>query len=427
MFKSLSRRDVSILIGNLLDHFDAGLYGFLAPILAPLFFPDHDYVVQLILAYSVLATSLVTRPIGAILFSIMARRSGPVCALSYSLLGVAVSTAFMGMIPLYETIGWCAAFLLILFRGIGGLFAAGEATVAQLYLLNRKGYQDRLKAGQYYHASSMVGMILSSFAATLAIIWGDEMSWRICFLTGSLAGLLGVILRFFASSDPVKIKKAALRLYTRISFLPVFIQWKNILLISVISGFSYMTYAVLCIFMNSYIPMISSHSLEVMMELNTVFLVIDLLLIPSLGHFTRNFDPTKVMILASLTLLLTCPVLFSYLENSSLYYVSFVRLWIIFWGVVFLCPISLWYKELAGGSNGYLILGIAQALGTSTIGRMTPSVGFWLHEQIPTVFSPALWVSACGLLVFWVLKKNPIQIEKRHKAHSDVLENAYSA
>jgi len=427
MLRSLTRRDVSILICNLLDHFDAGLYGFLVPILAPLFFPDHDYVVQLILAYSVLATSLVTRPIGAILFSIMARRSGPVYALSYSLWGLAISTACMGMIPLYDTIGWWSAFLLVLLRGISGVFAAGEAAVAQLYLLNRKGYQDGLKAGQYYHTSSMVGTVLSSFAATVAIIWGGEMAWRICFLTGSLAGFSGVILRFSASNEPVKMKKAALWLYSRVSFVSVFLKWKNIFLMAVISGFSYMTYAVPCIFMNSYVPMISSHSLEVMMGLNTAFLVIDLILIPSLGHLTRNFDPTKVMILASLTLLLTCPILFFYLENSSLYYVSFVRLWIIFWGVVFLCPISLWYKGLAGRSNGYLILGIAQALGTSTIGRMTPSIGFWFYEQIPTVFSPALWVSVCGLLVFWVLKKNPIQIEKRHKTHSNIFKNADSA
>ena len=414
MFESLTRRDVSILIGNLLDHFDAGLYGFLAPVLAPLFFPDHDYVVQLILAYSVLATSLVTRPMGSIIFSIMARRSGPVYALSYSLLGAALSTALMGMIPLYDSIGWWAALLLILLRGLSGIFAAGEATVAQLYLLNRKSFQDSLKAGQYYHTSSMAGMILSSLAATLAIVWGGEMAWRICFLTGSLAGLLGVVLRFFASREPIKMKKAALHLYSRVSLVSVFKKWKSVFLIAMISGFSYMTYAVPCIFMNSYVPMISSHSLEVMMELNTAFLVIDLILIPSLGHLTRNFDPTKVMILASFTLFLTCPLLFSYLENSSLYYVSFVRLWIIFWGVVFLCPIGLWYKGLSNGSNGYLILGVAQALGTSTIGRMTPSIGFWFYDQLPSAYSPALWVSLCALFVFWTLKKNPIQIEKRH-------------
>ena len=107
-FLILNNRDISILIGNMLDHFDAGLYGFLAPILAPLFFPDHDYVVQLILAYSILATTLITRPIGAIVFSIIARRQGPLSALSLSLMGAAISTALMGGIPTYETIGWTA-------------------------------------------------------------------------------------------------------------------------------------------------------------------------------------------------------------------------------------------------------------------------------------------------------------------------------
>lgn len=298
--------------------------------------------------------------------------------------------------------------------------------MAQLYLLNRKSFQDSLKAGQYYHTSSMAGMILSSLAATLAIIWGGEMAWRICFLTGSLAGLLGVVLRLFASHEPVKTKKAALHIYSRNSLASVFKKWKSVFLISIISGFSYMTYAVPCIFMNSYVPMISSHSLEVMMELNTAFLVIDLLLMPTLGHLLRNLNPTSVMIAASLVLAGTCPILFSYLENSSLYYVSFVRLWIIFWGVVFLCPISVWYKNISNGPNGYLILGVAQALGTSTIGRMTPSIGFWCYDQISSTYSPALWVSLCAFFVYWTLKKNPIQIESRHQPHADVLKDAYS-
>ncbi len=50
---SLTRQDLSIIIGNGLDHFDTAIYGFIAPFLSKIFFPHNDPVVSLILAYSI--------------------------------------------------------------------------------------------------------------------------------------------------------------------------------------------------------------------------------------------------------------------------------------------------------------------------------------------------------------------------------------
>ena len=93
-FSYLSRRDWSLLVGNALDHFDSALYGLLAPILAPLFFPHHDPVVQLILAYSVLGTSLITRPLGAFIFGVWAHKSNPMRVLSFSFLSGRMKSIF---------------------------------------------------------------------------------------------------------------------------------------------------------------------------------------------------------------------------------------------------------------------------------------------------------------------------------------------
>ncbi|MEB3702025.1 MFS transporter [Candidatus Bealeia paramacronuclearis] len=413
--ESFSRRDVSILLGNMLDHFDAGLYGFLAPVLAPLFFPTHDPVVQLILAYSILATSLITRPLGSIIFSIMARRRGALWALSYSLLGASVTTFLMGCVPTYEMCGWMGPLSLLLLRGFGGIFAAGEATVAQLYILHQKPFQQGLKASQYYHSTSMAGMILASFAATLAIIGGTEVAWRICFFAGSFAGVVGFLIRYFAKQEPEKIRKAPIAFYGIAATKSVMKLWKIVLALSVVSGFSYMTYAIPCIFMNSFVPLISDHSLETMMELNTAFLIIDLILIPLLGSLLIKQNPTHVMGGAVLILAFTCPILFHFLPQSSLLYISFVRLWIIFWGVVFLCPLSQWYRSLVGTTRGYLILGIAQALGTSTLGRLTPSLGLWLWEETSLVDSPAMWFSFCAIGVFTILKMYPFKTQGNTK------------
>src|SRR5438093_892004 len=102
----LTKKDLSILVGNALDNFDTSIYSFLAPLLAPVFFPKYDPIVQLILAYTVLMISLFARPLGAFIFGVIARKHGPVFGLSYSLIGVAIATVYTGFLPSYEDIGW---------------------------------------------------------------------------------------------------------------------------------------------------------------------------------------------------------------------------------------------------------------------------------------------------------------------------------
>src|SRR5665213_55435 len=132
------KKDISILIGNALDRFDTSLYGFLAPVMGPIFFPHHDPVVQLLLTYATSATSLFSRPLGTFLFGMIARYKGPLCGLSYSLIGVAVTTVCIGCIPRYDVLGWLAPLSLVLMRLVRGICAAGESTIAKLYIMENK-------------------------------------------------------------------------------------------------------------------------------------------------------------------------------------------------------------------------------------------------------------------------------------------------
>ena len=165
--KTFSKRDLSILIGNLLDHFDNALYGFLAPIFAPLFFPEYDTIIQLILVYSFMATSAITRPLGAFIFGMIARKFGPLISMSYSLTGVAIGAIFIGLIPTYDTIGQWAAILLLVIRFIKGIFAAGENAIVKLYILENKDDKSAFKASYIYQGSSMIGADLSSLFSSI--------------------------------------------------------------------------------------------------------------------------------------------------------------------------------------------------------------------------------------------------------------------
>lgn len=78
----------------------------MAPLIAPLFFPSFDPVVQLILAYGLLSTSLIERLISVFIFSQIAEKKGKRWTLSFSLLGAGFLTLCIGLIPLYSQIGF---------------------------------------------------------------------------------------------------------------------------------------------------------------------------------------------------------------------------------------------------------------------------------------------------------------------------------
>lgn len=425
----LTKKDLSILLGNALDNFDTSIYGFLAPLLAPVFFPKYDPIVQLILAYSVLMISLLARPLGAFIFGVIARKHGPIFGLSYSLIGVAVATVYTGFLPSYEDIGWLAPLSLVLVRFFKGIFAAGESTIAKLHLMEDKSDPHALKVSHLYQSSSMLGTILASGAATLVIAFQPE-AWRLCFWLGGITGLLGYFLRRYSSvgtsSSRVPLKKgcpdpvvnfSGFKSYQLSSLKSLWVNRANILRVALGTGFGHLTYSIPFVFMNSFIPLITSISLETMMVLNTTLLVFDMIMIPFMGRFLVRFEATKVMVTASLALTLTIIPLFSYLPGASLEYVIFVRIWIVFWGVVFLCPLNFWFKSLFNSPEQYLLVGMGAALGASSIGRLTTPLCLWLWYVSGVSVAPALYVALLTLVTAY-------GIQTTRKREGVVLEGA---
>ncbi len=195
--KDLSKRDYSILIANVVDHFDTALYSFLAPIFAQLFFPNDDPIISLILAYSVLASTIITRPVGSYIFGLIALTHGPAISLSYSLIGVGVSAISLGFIPTYEQIGVYAPILLIILRFFGGIFSAGEIAIAKLYILSEKNKINAVKSSYLYQTSVMIGIVIASFVSSLVLENPESQQWRIYFIIGGVAALFGYILRIY--------------------------------------------------------------------------------------------------------------------------------------------------------------------------------------------------------------------------------------
>lgn len=416
------KRDLSVLIGNSLDHFDISLYSFLAPILAPVFFPNYEPIVQLIMAYGVVALSFITEPLGVFIFGRLAQSRGPAFGLSYSLIGVALSTVLMGFLPSYDSMGMLAPLSLVLLRVLRGVCASGESTISRLYIMDGKADKKALVASYWYHSSTMVGIVIASGLATIVITMGNlypdltSFGWRFCFVLGGMTGFFGYYLRRYVPlGDKDKEQKEHLSFASKktVGFMAHFLEnllklWIHrvkLMKITAVSSLSYMTYTIPFIFMNTFAPLVTNVSLEMMMSLNTWLLIFDTLIIPVVGRFTSNYSPRNVLLVTSFVLCLTTIPLFHFMADASFGYIAFARLWIVFWGVVFLCPLNFWYRQQFEGPDQYFLIGMGNAFGAATLGRLATPACLWLWHVGNLTFLPALYITLVAFMAFYAISR----------------------
>src|SRR5262249_1959351 len=123
------------MMGNVLEWYDFGLYGFFAPIIAELFFPSDDKAAPLLSTFGVFAAGFLMRPVGAAVFGHFGDRIGRKKTLAASVILMAVPTGLMGVLPTHAQAGLLAPLLLTVLRLAQGLSVGGEFTGSITYLV----------------------------------------------------------------------------------------------------------------------------------------------------------------------------------------------------------------------------------------------------------------------------------------------------
>jgi len=184
-------------IGNIVEWYDFGLYGLLAPVLASLFFPSHDRLAALLGVYGGFAVGFAIRPIGAVVLGRVGDRKGRqfVLILSVALMGVA--TVAVGVLPSYHSIGIWAPIVLIGIRLFQGFSVGGEFVGSVTYLVETAPVERRGIAGSVANIGATVGMLVAAAAAALAETYASSFPqvWRIPFLFGGALAFAGYWLR----------------------------------------------------------------------------------------------------------------------------------------------------------------------------------------------------------------------------------------
>ena len=194
-------------LGNAMEWFDFGVYGFLAYVLGQVFFPAVSPGVQMIAALATFSVPFLIRPLGGLFFGIMGDKFGRQKVLSITIIIMAVSTFCIGLIPSYATIGIWAPILLLLAKLAQGFSVGGEYSGAAIFVAEYSPDRKRGFMGSWLDFGSIAGFVCGAgVVVLLSSILGEESfhewGWRIPFFLALPLGVIGLYLRHALEETP---------------------------------------------------------------------------------------------------------------------------------------------------------------------------------------------------------------------------------
>jgi MFS transporter, MHS family, proline/betaine transporter len=195
------------IVGNILEWYDFALYGYFAPVIAPLFFPSADPLTSMVSAFAVFAIGFLARPLGGVLYGRIGDRAGRRTMLIASVALMGAPTFLIGLLPTYATAGLLAPVLLVLLRLVQGVSAGGEFTGSIAFLVEHAPKARQGLYGSLANFGAVIGGLLGAGAGWLTTdflslealqSWG----WRIPFLSGLLVSLAGLWTRLRVADSP---------------------------------------------------------------------------------------------------------------------------------------------------------------------------------------------------------------------------------
>jgi MHS family alpha-ketoglutarate permease-like MFS transporter len=187
-------------VGNIVEWFDLTIYSTFAVYFSPLFFPSADPTAALLSTFAVFAIGFFVRPLGGWLLGAYADRRGRKRALTLTIVLMAAPTLLIGISPTYASIGVAAPVILVAARMTQGFAAGGEAGGAMAYLSEIAPEGRRGLYTSLWYTTVVVGILGATVLGYgLTELLSDEAlgqwGWRIPFLIGGAAGLIGLWVR----------------------------------------------------------------------------------------------------------------------------------------------------------------------------------------------------------------------------------------
>src|SRR6185437_10100520 len=195
-------------VGTMIEWYDFYIFGSLATVISPLFYPKGNNTLALIAYLSTFAVGFVVRPFGALFFGRIGDLVGRKYAFLVTLIIMGGATAAIGFLPTYATIGLAAPVILLLIRVLQGLALGGEYGGAAVYVAEHVPDGKRGFYTSFIQITATLGLFMS---LAVSIIVQNSMSpaafsawgWRIPFLASTLLVGISLYIRMRMKESPI--------------------------------------------------------------------------------------------------------------------------------------------------------------------------------------------------------------------------------
>lgn len=392
----------STCLGNLFEHYDAALFGFLSSVLASFIFPDKEPLTALILVYAMIPLGMMARPIGALLFGYIGDTYGRKHALFLTLGGMALVSGCLALTKSYLHIGLLTPVVFVIGRILQNFFAAGETIGGAIYLLENTEEKKQDLLSSIYNSTTIGGILLASCGVALLAYFGTLVeSWHYLYAFGCITALFGCFVRHKNGEGIAYTKKPSL-----LSHISVFWRYRKALIwIMVSAGFSYANYSISLILINGFVPLVSKVTTQEMMKMTMPLLLLDFCALPLFGWLASKISREKVLLGSAIVALVCAVPLFMMLKGATLTSVITIRITLVLIGVAFAAPFHAWVIHLIPPTHRYTVISFGYALGSQLIGGPTAALSLWLYKYTHIVSSVAWYWALLALGTTFVMAK----------------------
>ncbi len=402
---SQSRRAVSAaVIGNVLEWYDFGVYGFVAVAIGKNFFPGTDDVTQLLSAFLTFGLGFLARPVGGIVIGRMGDTHGRKAALMLTIFLMALGTVLIGVLPTYATIGFAAPALLLLARLMQGFSTGGEWGGSTAFIVEWAPKDKRGLYGSFQQMSVVFGLLLgSSFAALLnSLLTQDQMvawGWRIPFLVGALLGPVGLYMRRTIDETPHYERVKAAAPAGGASGFALAARAFGFTIVWTVAFYVLLTY--MPTWTGKYMKLTAAQALWS----NSIGLIALVIAIPVMGHLSDRYGRRPLLLLCCAAFIILPWPLFTYLASGNVPYPVLVLIQI---GIAIV--ISLYsgagpaaIAEIFPTRRRSTWMTTGYALAVAIFGGSAPYLSIWMIAKLGTPIAPVWYLIAAAIVSFGVI------------------------
>ena len=223
-------------VGTMIEWYDFYIFGTLATVISPLFYPKGNDTFAILAYLSTFAVGFVVRPFGALFFGRIGDLVGRKYAFLITLIIMGGATAVIGALPSYESIGLAAPVLLLLIRVLQGLALGGEYGGAAVYVAEHVPDGKRGFYTSFIQITATLGLFASLFV--ILVVQNamtknsfNEWGWRIPFLVSLLLVGVSLYIRLRMKESPIFQHIKATGMTSAKPLKEAFAHWANLKLV----------------------------------------------------------------------------------------------------------------------------------------------------------------------------------------------------